>query len=450
VNQTPAPVFSDLLDHVRMRRYLVVDGQARSMLNPPNWVRLIHAAALAGLGQVQTALELARNALQLPLAPLSLAEALKLMGLVLQREGHPELARGWLEQAAGMAPSDPEINQALERCRPPGYLASEVYAPVQGRTLKRHSPRESEHYIYAIDIVGTCNLRCPTCPVGNMQLGERPRGFMPLAMFAEILRKIAIECPDPDPQIWLFNWGEPLLHPELPDIVRCINEQGYSSYLSSNLNIKHGLDALIAANPTDLKISLSGLSDETYSRTHLRGKIERVIANMRELRKSLDRHQADTHVWVGHHIYRHNQHEIQDMSRLCHELGFDHHPIAAFFQPLEKLVQLAEGTDLKEPVLDLLVEHPRDYINRFRAVRDQRFDCELRFNQTIINYDGSVGLCCSVYSTENQLGARFMEHDHEALQAMKYKHSFCQECYKHGLQYAPQEIHDVAASSNSE
>jgi len=56
-------------------------------------------------------------------------------------------------------------------------------------------------YMYYIDIVGTCNLRCPSCPVGNylphdfMDL-QRPKGFMKLALFEQILDKIKRENSD--------------------------------------------------------------------------------------------------------------------------------------------------------------------------------------------------------------------------------------------------------------
>lgn len=438
-----------MLEYLRRRQYSKLLRHIKDIPTRPPWIQLFQSAALLGLGQLKDGLERAKPMLSMDLAPLTQALALKIIGLVLQREGNPELARGWLEQAAALAPGDNETSDALQRCRAPSYLSPERFSPSQGRTLKRHAPAESPNYVYTIDIVGTCNLRCPTCPVGNMPMGDRTKGFMPVETFGKIVEKIAAESPDRAPQVWLFNWGEPLLHPDLPAFVGILNDHSMPSYLSSNLNIKRGIDALMAADPTDLKISISGVSDETYAITHTRGKIDRVVDNMRKIRRSMDRHGSDTRVWVGHHIYRHNQHEIETMAELCRELGFAHHPIPAFFQPLEKLVQIAKGETLAEPVLDLLIEHPRDYIRRFAEVRDERFDCELRFNQTVINHDGSVALCCSTYSSENQLGVQFLDHDHEALARLKYEHSFCGECYRHGLQYAPRKVHNVASSSNS-
>ncbi len=432
------------LEHLlQAQQYGEISKLTLPIAGQPAWQALFHALGLAGSGQIQTALQQARSLLQSDLSPLSSAAALGLMGLVLEQRGQPELARSWLQQATGLDPGNSQISAAMLRCRPPEYLPLEVYSSSQQSSLFRYSPREAGQYIYSIDIVGTCNLRCPTCPVGNTGLGGRAQGFMELELFNEILDKIVQESPDPEPQIWLFNWGEPLLHPQVATFVQAINERGLKSYLSSNLNIRKGIDSLIAAAPTDLKISLSGASTETYAQTHVRGKFELVVENMHKIRDALDRHQSGTHVWVGHHIYRHNLDEIHQMADLCHKLKFDHHPIPAFYQPLEALLEIAEGKEVDAPVLDLLLEHPSKYIHRFKEHRDSRYDCELRFNQTVINYDGSVALCCGVYKPENQLGVSFMQQSFSAIEELKYQHSFCNSCYQNGLQYAPSHIHNV-------
>ncbi len=194
------------------------------------------------------------------------------------------------------------------------------------------------------------------------------------------------------------------------------------------------------ANPTNLKVSLSGFTQETYGKTHAGGDLALVKANLYRLRHDLDKYKAATRVWVGHHLYRNNQHQLPEVAAVCRELGFEHHPIAAFFQPLERLIEVAEGKGAPHPILDELLEHPSSYVPRLKASRSGDYDCELRFNQTAINHDGTVALCCSVYDRENMLGAHFLEHDHAALEAMKYAHPFCRTCMAHGVAYVPAEV----------
>jgi pyruvate-formate lyase-activating enzyme len=348
-----------------------------------------------------------------------------------------EDALPWLDRAAARGAADGALLQLGERIRRPDWLAPEVFDPVLGRTLRRHAPREAAAYVYAIDVVGTCNLRCPTCPVGNFAAADRPKGFMAVEQFERILDKIVAERVAPRVQVWLFNWGEPLLHPELPALVAAVKSRGLPCHLSTNLNVHRGLRELARANPTDLKISLSGFTPERYARTHAKGHLRLVKANLHLLRHWLDVEGASTRVWVGHHLYRGSEQELPAVKALCDELGFEHAPIAAFYQPLERLVELLEGrTQRPDPVLDELIEPPQVYLPRIRAAHNPAHDCELRFNQTVINHDGSVALCCSVYDRPNMLGLDFLDTPHEQLQAARYSHGFCATCMKHGLSYS--------------
>ena len=52
---------------------------------------------------------------------------------------------------------------------------------------------QADHYYY-IDIVGSCNLRCPSCAVGNYP-GQIPKGVMPLEKYKRIVEKIIAEHP---------------------------------------------------------------------------------------------------------------------------------------------------------------------------------------------------------------------------------------------------------------
>lgn len=357
-----------------------------------------------------------------------------------------EDAEPWLARAAALEPWNAAVAAAGYRARRPAWLAQEILDPQLNRSLHRYSARESDTYIFVIDIVGTCNLRCPTCPVGNSP--ERPKGFMHIEMFERIVEKIRRESPVANPQINLYNWGEPLLHPQLPTMIGILRGAGMRSYLSSNLNIKRGLEAVIAAAPDELKISLSGFSQQTYSRAHARGNLELVQANMRLVRDFADDYGVATKFWVGHHIYRSNQQDMELVRRLCEELRFAYHPIAAFYMPLERLLDVIDGKPNPRDggILDDLLHKPgRDRQLAIARQRSGRFDCELRFNQTVINHDGTVALCCTVYDEPNMLGVSYLDEPLVAIEQRKYRHSFCGTCMRNNLQYVPPELHKAGS-----
>jgi hypothetical protein len=199
---------------------------------------------------------------------------------------------------------------------------------------------------------------------------------------------------------------------------------------------------VIAAGPDELKISLSGFSQETYSRAHTRGKIDLVKANMRRVKDYADKYRMGTRIWVGHHIYRSNQHEIETVRKFCAELAFEYHPIAAFYMPLERLLDVVSGKPNPQDggILADLLYSPAD---RQRALAERRsgsFDCELRFNQTVINYDGTVALCCTVYDQPNMLGVSYLDESFDAIEQRKYRHPFCHTCIQNNLHYVPPEL----------
>jgi MoaA/NifB/PqqE/SkfB family radical SAM enzyme len=393
-----------------------------------------------GLGNFKGALALLEEAHAADPDSPAWTESCRLIAGTLFEQRHWEHARPWLERLLERAPQDAQARNTLERIAPRDYLAPEVFDAAQGRVLKRNAPRESATYLYAIDIVGTCNLRCPTCPVGNFAASDRPKGFMAPELFGRILAKIRADAVTSRPEVWLFNWGEPLLHPKLPEMIALLRGAGLPAHLSTNLNVEHGIAELAKAKPDSIKISLSGFTQATYAQTHVRGDLNLVKANMHLLRHYLDKYRATTRVWVGHHLYKINQDQVGAVRALCDELGFEHHPVAAFYQPIERLVDLLEGRSQGAPIMQDMLEHPLVYLKRIKQHRSGDFDCELRFNQTVINHDGTVALCCSVYDQAQMLGVNFLDLPHREIEARKYGHPFCATCMGHGLEYAVSEL----------
>src|ERR1043166_6885526 len=98
------------------------------------------------------------------------------------------------------------------------------------RQDKASSPATTKPFSYNIDVIEGCNLRCPSCPVGNSREAQRPHGRMSVEMFDAIMDKVKRETPNVQ-YIGLFSWTEPLLHPELSRIVSSVKAHGFSCHL---------------------------------------------------------------------------------------------------------------------------------------------------------------------------------------------------------------------------
>jgi len=412
--------------------------QLLSIDNPQ--LAVIHNLGIINInkGQLKTGIELISRVVKNNPDNPELNDTYKVVASALFNANHWEVAHEWLVAALKVQPNDPELKAMLDRVQPRDYLKPEIYDPIAAQTLLRYSPREAPTYVYTIDISGTCNLRCPSCPVGNLTHINRDVGFMSIDLFKKIIQKIQTEKVIDHPQIWLYNWGEPLLHPKLNEIIKIVKNEGLSVYISSNLNTEHGIQSLAQANPNEIKISLSGFTQETYEKTHKRGNITILKANMYLLRYYLNKYRSTTHVWVNQHLYKHNSDQTEQIKAVCSELSFEYYPIQAFFQPLEKVIDLIEGKAHQEDeqLLDLLLMRPEDTLNNIKKHRTGYFDCELRFNQTVINHDGSLALCCSTYTQANMLGINFLDHPHSEIEKKKYQHNFCSKCRLHGADYS--------------
>ena len=296
-------------------------------------------------------------------------------------------------------------------------------------------PQPKKH-VYYIDIVGTCNLRCPSCPTGNFRKEDfsgdvKPLGFMTLEKFDAIIAKILKDRAGEGADISLFNWGDPLLHPKVPEFIsRVTKHSQLKCYLSSNLSLKVDLDSVIASNPHWMRISLSGFYQETYAKTHRRGDIELVKANMRALRRAMDRHQSKMTAIVCYHVYRHNAGEdFEAMQAFAQELGFVFEPIWAQFYPLEKLIP-GKFSEEDRKTIDLLAIKPDELRGAALAHRDE--PCQLQTGQTSINYDGTVQLCCATFEPKLIVHRDFLAAGADDLLRRKQEHAYCTACLEGG------------------
>jgi MoaA/NifB/PqqE/SkfB family radical SAM enzyme len=304
----------------------------------------------------------------------------------------------------------------------------------QRRLRTRLQWKQIADFYYLIDVVGTCNLRCPSCPVGNYtQRG--PLGFMSPVLFSSILDKIRAEHQTERVFLDLYNWGEPALHPELSTIIALAKEKQFGCGISCNLNVFPDIENVVRSAPDYIRISVSGITQSVYQQTHRRGNIERVLANMRLLREHLDHYRSDTIVQVGFHIYRSNfPDDFNAMKQLCDELGFIFAPTIATFMPVEKAVEALNGASVMEPALrENFVLGLKDWSEAFAPLRSEFKDCHYRRDRTTINFDGSVALCCATFEPEQVIAENFLEHSRAEIRRRKYAHAFCRTCQSKNL-----------------
>lgn len=306
------------------------------------------------------------------------------------------------------------------------------------RLRERIDRREKKEIV--VDVSAACNLRCPSCPVGSLGPTSQPRGLIDTALFARLLDKACLEYRVKG--VNLFNWGELMLHPELPELVRIVKSRGVRCFLSSNLNVLRNVDALLAARPDWIRVSVSGFTQPIYGQTHARGDIERVKANMIELSRALARVDPPLPLLRGKypvaevffHKYRHNLHEIEPMRAFAERLGFGFSECWAYLMPLENALALAEGT---------LPEAQREFVERqfalpigraIAAAREQpEAPCRLLSEQLVLDLQGNLIPCCTIYDLRKHALGPYLEMSPDDQRRAREGAPVCESCTHHGL-----------------
>lgn len=306
-------------------------------------------------------------------------------------------------------------------------------------------------FLFDIDVVGSCNLRCPSCPVGNSPEVDNPNGWMRPEMLDRILKKAKSEVNLQF--VSLYNWTEPLLHPNLAEMVRIVRGHGVECGLSSNLNIIKNIDQVMQAQPSHFKISISGFTQDTYGKTHRKGDIEVVKQHMRKLAEAHQKAGGKTLVYVAFHRYLGNHPDEHKMRQFAESLGFGFKPIWAYLMPLEKMLAFVGDPSAPAPlseedrrIVQKLALPPAEAIAA--ASKHKEDVCGLQTRQMSLTFRGDVTLCCTVYDQNRYTIGNYLEHSFQELQRRKLAHSQCGSCASHGLHvyftFGAKEFDDIA------
>ncbi len=281
----------------------------------------------------------------------------------------------------------------------------------------------------SVDISGMCNLKCISCPRGNDHI-KLSKGLMYAKTYKKVLDKLLKEIPLLG-SIQLYTWGEPLLNPELPEIVGMTHEAKVLTAISSNLNYAKNLEAVISARPDWFKVSCSGW-EKTYEMTHTGGRWNIFLENLHKLSQLRNTIHSGMQITVNYHLYKHNiGDDYRRMEELCKELSLIFRPSPAYLYPVDAVMDFIEGRNLSpeaQQTLPMLLTSLDEGIARARERAHLPCPEERCFP---INWDCSVRTCGVFYRpfiAENYLNTPLSE-----ILERKKKGNLCVQCRKHNL-----------------
>jgi len=215
------------------------------------------------------------------------------------------------------------------------YLSWEIWTKaVKGKNWKAYSnffisqyeknqkkkKIRSKPYIMYLDPSSFCNLSCPFCPTGAKIIKREP-GRLSLERFNHLMN----HCGEYLFELLLYNWGEPLLHTDLPEMIKCAKKFHIMTTVSSNLSIfidPQKMNEIVDSGLDNLICSIDGASQDTYQKYRVDGNYELVIKNLEMLSKiKKERNSKTPHITWQFLVFKHNQHEIEKAKLIATQLG---------------------------------------------------------------------------------------------------------------------------------
>lgn len=245
-----------------------------------------------------------------------------------------------------------------------------------------------------------CNLQCPACPTG-LRLGLRPT----VAIDEELFKSAIDEIGDYVFQLYMYNWGEPLLHKRTPEMISYAKRKDISILLSTNLSIKltdDYIDRLVLSGLDRMLVSLDGVTQESYGKYRRNGNLALVRENVERIQRAKQRLGSATPrvVWQFL-VFRHNEHEIEQARAVYKEWGADEIVVGGAEMPLEPHSEGFEPSTI--PAYNLY--HP-DHPSQKEAERQMQSDraCSWLYGVFVLNPNGKVSPCCAVPSEKLDFG----------------------------------------------
>jgi hypothetical protein len=277
----------------------------------------------------------------------------------------------------------------------PWRAYTNIFALRLNRALKREVIRNYPVLAY-IEPTLFCNLRCPACPTG-LRLNLRPAARIDPALFHAMIDEVG----DYLFALHMYNWGEPLLFPQTPDLIRYAKTRDMAITLSSNLSLPLGddmIERLVRSGLDRLVVSLDGAMPDTYRFYRRQGNFDRVRENMQRLQAAKTRLDCSTPEIVWQFlVFRHNEHEIDIARAEYRAWGADTLVIAGAHMPPND----PNFSPSTLPAYNLY--HP-DHAYQQGARRAFRGACSWLYGGVVLNPDGNVSPCCGVPAANDDFG----------------------------------------------
>lgn len=281
------------------------------------------------------------------------------------------------------------------------------------------------------EISGMCNGKCPWCVNGNGRERSYPSRFIPPQEFKKAINRLFDESIiTSDTLIGLYNYGEPLLHPQFDEIIRILQENDLKFSISTNASKFVNLDSDLLKKLQTFYISMPGFSQKSYNKIH--------GFDFKEILKNIEKWTAilgPKRMQIQYHVYQFNLGEIESAATYFKKNGIRFFPyyalMADYNLALSYLNHSLPQKILEKASRELLLSYVDDYISSL----PKEYVCPQRSILTIDEFC-NVLLCCVISKADPiySIGSLFSL-SKEEIEQKKTCQNICKECLETGIAY---------------
>ncbi|HSN50748.1 MAG TPA: radical SAM protein [Bacteroidales bacterium] len=242
----------------------------------------------------------------------------------------------------------------------------------------------------SIEPTNRCNLHCPECPSGQLQL-TRSKGNISYERYVRIIDPLAKDLF----YLNLYFQGEPYMHPDFFRLVKYAAGKGIFVSTSTNghfltpENVRQTLESGL----NKLIISLDGTNQPSYEAYRKGGSFDRVAEGIRELvRQKKEQSALIPKVVIQFIVFKTNQDQIAEVKRLGREWGVDKVEIkTAQFYNFDKGNPLMPDNEKFSRYRKIKGD---DGMTRFETRNNMPDHCWRIWSSCVFTWEGDVVPCC--------------------------------------------------------
>lgn len=288
-----------------------------------------------------------------------------------------------------------------------------------------------------VEISGICNAKCTWCYTGRQNkygkgCSEAKAKFMTAQEFDSGLSYLINNgILSPNAEVELYNWGEPLLNPELDGILEVLEKYDMQFHLSTNCSCLKYFTGKHLKNMTMLMVSLSGFSQSTYGRIH-DFDFESILRNINTTAEILKSHNLLHLMEVNFHVYNFNLHEIAAARKYFESRNIRFIPRIAYFNDYFLFDGYLKNT-LPIKTKAMAEKHLlTDLLLRETEFAPKNFECPQQ-KKIVVDEEWNLVPCCRLSKKEN-LGS-ILDMNIEEVAKAKKEVTYCGSCLSTGQSF---------------